>query len=202
MLGFAIVDRQPAADATAVWLTSRIETTIVRNTNAVVIRHDDPDHDTKIRSLTTGRAVVLTAGTGPPLPFTHANRISVFDELLDQTAAQQERISQAVDDYARRKKAKLVAPTFPPVPAPAGPMQDEPQYRALAVANYVGEVWSAWLHTEEQRVRRTVAPKSGKTPWIMPEELNSSTIAAFPDGFADRVKPEPPFGQANSRGEG
>lgn len=25
MLGFAIVDRQPTADATAVWLTSRIE---------------------------------------------------------------------------------------------------------------------------------------------------------------------------------
>ena len=201
MLGFAIVDKQPTADATAVWLTSRIDTTIVRNTNAAVIRHDDPDHDRKIRSLTAEHFVVLTDGTGPPLPFTHANRIGVFADLIEQTTAAQERICRAVDDYSRRNKTNLVVPGFPPIPAPTDPKRDAPQFRALAVADYVGEVWSAWLYTEEQRVRRTVAPKSGKTPWIMPEELNSPAIAVFPTVFADRVKPEPPFGDTFADGE-
>lgn len=201
MLGFAIVDRQPAADSTAVWLTSRIDTTIVRNTNAVVIRYDDPAHDRKIRSLTAEHFVVLTVGTEPPLPFTHANRIGVFDDLIEETIAQQEHICRAVDDYSRRNKTNLVVPTFPLVRAPAAPRQDAPQLRALAIADYVGEAWAAWLYTEEQRVRRTVAPKSGKTPWIMPGELNSPAIAVFPTRFADRVKPEPPFGQRYAEGE-
>lgn len=201
MLGFAIVDRQPTADATAVWLTNRIDTTIVRNTNAVVIRHDDPDHDRKIRSLTAEHFVVLTEGTDPPLPFTRANRIGIFDDLIEQTTARQKRICRAVDDYSRRNKTSLVVPNFPPVSEPAAPIQDRPQFRALAVADYVAEIWAAWLYTEEQRVRRTVAPKSGNTPWIMPEELNSPAIAVFPAEFADRVKPEPPFGQRYVAGE-
>jgi hypothetical protein len=66
MLGFAIVDRQPAASSTAVWLTCHIEGSRVNHTNAVVISHDDERHDAKVRALTIDRAVVLTHGTIPP----------------------------------------------------------------------------------------------------------------------------------------
>ncbi|WP_067799158.1 hypothetical protein [Nocardia beijingensis] len=190
MLGFATVDRQPTADSTAVWLTSRIDTIVVRNTNAVVVCHDDPDHDTKVRSLTADHAIVLTDGTEPPLPFVYANRVGVFDEMIKLTAAHQERICQAIRDYSRRNRANLVLPGFLPTPVLTAAEQDAPQFRALTVANYVGAVWEAWLYTDEQRYRRTVTPRFGKTPWIMPLELNSPTIAAFPPEFAERVRPE------------
>ncbi|WP_328393696.1 hypothetical protein [Nocardia sp. NBC_00416] len=67
MLGFATIDRQPSTDATAVWLTTRLGPDLVRNTNAVVIRHDDPDHDEKVWALTADRSVVLTENTEPPI---------------------------------------------------------------------------------------------------------------------------------------
>lgn len=190
MLGFAIIDRQPAADTTAVWVTSRTET-FVRNTNAVVIQHDDPEYDTKVRSLTAGRCVVLTHGTEPLPRFLHAVHIDVFDDLLERTAAHQARIRQAIADYSARNRTKLVAPRFLPNPVPAAPGSDEPRFRALTVADYVGAVWTAWLFTEEQRVRRTVSPKTGESPWVMPHELNSPTVADLPPEFADQVKPEP-----------
>ncbi|WP_063016021.1 hypothetical protein [Nocardia nova] len=189
MLGFAIVDRQPAADATAVWLTSRTDTIIVRNTNAVVIPHDDPDHDSKVQWLVSGRSVVLTAGTTPQSCSENAVEVDLFDDLIKLTTACQERICQAVDDYSRRQRSKLVVPVFQPVPQLAAPAQDEPRFRALAVANYVGNVWTAWLFTEEQRLRRTVNPRTGETPWIMPEDLNNPAIAIFPAEFSDRVRP-------------
>jgi hypothetical protein len=62
-LGSRSVDRQPIANATAVWLTSHIEGSRVNHTNAVVIRHDDERHDAKVWALTAERAVVLTNGT-------------------------------------------------------------------------------------------------------------------------------------------
>lgn len=189
MLGFAIVDRQPAADTTAVWLTSRTDTTIVRNTNAVVIPHDDPDYDSKVQWLIKGRSVVLTEGTTPQPCFENAVEVDFFDGLVKLTIAYQERICQAVDDYSRRQRSKLVVPVFQPVPQLAAAAQDEPRFRALAVANYVGNVWTAWLFTEEQRLRRTVNPRTGETPWIMPEDLNNPAIAIFPAEFSDRVRP-------------
>ncbi|MCU1648299.1 MAG: hypothetical protein JWN03_8574 [Nocardia sp.] len=191
MLGFAIVDRQPTAGATAVWVTSRIGSTRVNNTNAVVIAHDDPEYDMKVRALTAGRSVVLTTGTVSPVGFVHAVHLDTFDDLIRQTATHQDRICEAISDYNSRNHKDLVIPRFPPTPVLAPPNEDEPQYRALAVADYAGEVWAAWLFTDEQRHRRTMAPKTGESPWIMPAELNSQTIAILPDEFADRVQPEP-----------
>ncbi|MFE3261429.1 hypothetical protein ACFXPS_33475 [Nocardia sp. NPDC059091] len=191
MLGFAIVDRQPAAYATAVWLTSRTGSTSVNNTNAVVISHGDPDYDTKVRALTAGRSVVLTTDTVPPVSFAHAVHVDAFDELVKRTAIHQDRICEAISEYNSRNRKDLVIPSFLPAPILTSPKGDEPQYRALAVADYIGQAWAAWLFTEEQRHRRTTAPKTGESPWIMPTELNSQTIAVLPDEFVDRVRPEP-----------
>jgi hypothetical protein len=69
--------------------------------------------------------------------------------------------------------------------------RDEPAYRALSVANYVASVWMAWLATDEQRVRRTIDPRTGEPPWIMPEGLADPVLVEFPPEFADLAKPEP-----------
>ncbi|MEU6583968.1 hypothetical protein [Nocardia sp. NPDC046763] len=191
MLGFAIVDRQPAADATAVWLTSRTGSTSVNNTNAVVISHGDLDYDKKVRALTADRSVVLTTGTIAPVSFSHAVHVDAFDDLIKRTAIHQDRICEAISDYNSRNRKDLVIPSFLPAPVLIPPQGDEPQYRALAVANYVAQAWAAWLFTDEQRHRRTVAPKTGESPWVMPVELNGPTIAVLPAEFVDRVQPEP-----------
>ena len=191
MLGFAIVDRQPNAGTTAVWLTSR-EGARVSHTNAVLIAHDDDRHDAKVRALTADRVVVLTDGTTPPLDFVQALDVSEFDELIDETVAHQQRISQAIADYKTRTRNKnLVTPNFPAEPKLSAPKHDEPASRALSVADYVAGVWMAWLLSDEQRLRRTTDPRTGTTPWIMPEELGDPGLAAFPPEFAGRVKPEP-----------
>ena len=192
MLGFAIVDRQPTADATAVWLTCR-EGDRVNHTNAVVILHNDERHDAKVWNLTADRAVVLTNGTTPPIPFKYTHSVGAFDSLLDEAFAYQQRITDAVADYAARTKNRnLVMPDFPSTrPEHKIDDRDEPEYRALSAANYVRDAWSAWLATDEQRVRRTVNPRTGTTPWIMPDELGSPTLADFPPEFGQLVKPEP-----------
>ncbi len=192
MLGFAIVDRQPQASATAVWLTGR-EGSRVNHTNAVVIAHDDERYDEKVWALTADRAVVLTNGTEPPKTFEHALDVEVFDAFIDETEVRQQLIVEAVTEYAERANSKnLVIPEF----ASARTVlktdaQDEPQTRALSVANYVAAVWSTWLSTDEQRVRRTINPRTGKTPWIMPEALGSPELAEFSPEFGKLVRPEP-----------
>lgn len=192
MLGFAIVDRQPKAESTAVWLTCRLERSGVNHTNAVVIAHDDDKHDQKVWNLTADRAVVLTDGTKPPIKFEHPLAIGAFDGLIDETFELQQRILKAIADHAKRTKNKnLVAPVFAGTRAELRPdARDEPAYRALSAANYVRDAWEAWLATEEQRVRRTVNPRTGKPPGVMPDELGSSELADFPAVFGKLVQPE------------
>ena len=191
LLGFAIVDRQSNAGTTAVWLTSR-EGARVSHTNAVLIAHDDDRHDAKVRALTADRVVVLTDGTRPPVQFVHAFDVREFDGLIEETLTHQQRISQAITDYKMRTRNKnLVTPNFPAEPKLSTAKYDEPASRALAVADYVAAVWMAWLASDEQRLRRTTDPRTGNTPWIMPEELGDPALAAFPPEFAGRVKPEP-----------
>jgi hypothetical protein len=192
MLGFAIVDRQPTANATAVWLTCRIEGSQVNHTNAVVIPRGDERHDAKVWNLTADRAVVLTNGSTPPLPFVYALRVDAFDGLLDETSRHQQIIADAIAGYAARTKNRnLTMPEFSAAPQLKIDSRDEPAYRALSVANYVAAVWSAWLATDEQRVRRTINPRTGTPPWIMPESLGNPTLMEFPPKFGQLVKPEP-----------
>jgi hypothetical protein len=193
MLGFAIVDAQAEGNATAVWLTSHLEGSRVNHTNAVVIQRDDARHDKRVWNLTADRAVVLTAGTTPPKWFAHSITLAAFDSLLVETVVYRERIVDAVADYAKRTKNKnLSSPAFATTrPELRLDARDEPQYRALTTANYVLDAWTAWLSTDEQRVRRTVDPRTGKSPWIMPKELGSPTLAEFPPDFGQLVKPEP-----------
>lgn len=151
MLGFAIVDRQPKAESTAVWLTCRLEGSRVNHTNAVVIAHDDDKHDEKVWNLTADRAVVLTDGTKPPIKFEHPLAIDALNGLIDETFELQQRILKAIADHAKRTKNKnLVAPVFAGARAELRPdTRDEPAYRALSAANYVRDAWEAWLEAPQ-----------------------------------------------------
>ncbi|MGB3286520.1 hypothetical protein [Mycolicibacter algericus] len=207
MLGFAIVDRQPSSEATAVWLTSRIEDSRfkrdgdndelkslrVNHTNAVVIANDDERYETTIRSLTADRAVVLTGGTVAPVPFVKPLTADVFDALIKVTAAYQQRIDDAVE-AARSSTRKLVDPDFPrAAPELIPDERDEPQFRALATADYVAAVWRFWLLTDAQRARRSLPTKT-KTrvlPPIMPAELCDPQLTELPPEFAELATPEP-----------
>lgn len=193
MLGFAIVDRQPTTNATAVWLTCHIEGSRVNHTNAVVVGHDDQRHDAKVRALTTDRAVILTDGTTPPLPFLHPLGVEAFDTLIKETCVHQRLIADAVADYAKRTHNRnLVTPDFSTiVPTLTVDDRDKPAYRALSVANYVARIWEAWLSTDEQRVRRTINPRTKNPPWIMPKELGDPVLVVFPPNFAELARPEP-----------
>ena len=82
---------------------------------------------------------------------------------------------------------------FPPAPSAEdfSPDQDTASRRAFVLANYVGRVWGSWLKTDDERRKRTVQPKTGVTPWIMPECMNEQSTPDFPSGFAARVIEQP-----------
>ncbi|MEZ5130334.1 MAG: hypothetical protein R2763_01210 [Mycobacterium sp.] len=158
----------------------------------MVIGTDDDEYGNKIYALTAGRIVVLTEGSAADDLFEHALGVSRFDDLIAETTARQLLIEKAITEYMVRTKNKnLVIPNFPAPPMLSGETPAEPQFRALAVANYVAALWSRWLFTEEQRLRRTTDPRTGRSPWIMPEELASPEVLEFPPRFAEVVQPEP-----------
>jgi hypothetical protein len=193
VLGFAVIDRQVGHGVTAVWLTTRITSDRVGHTNAVCVADDDPDGSTKLRSLIADRAVILTAGSEHPLPLMTPIQVDTIGSLVTETTEYQRRIVEAVDAYVAKSRSKnLVRPDFPPAPVvPELRELPDAAQRALATANYVARAWSAWLATDEQRRRRTVDPRKGTSPWIMPDDMNSPDVAEFSSAFAEHVRPEP-----------
>lgn len=196
MRGIAVIDKQAGAAQIAVWITSR-NGAQASNTNAVVIDADgDPDAVKKVGSLTRCCVVLATDGTkldGLPIEGEPLSAADV-DVLLDEVEGQQARILEAIADYKHRTRSKaLIEPTFPARPAREDftPSEDTASQRAFTTANFVGRAWSTWLKTDEERRRRTEQPKTGKTPWIMPEDMNSATVPDFPAQFAKRLHEQP-----------
>lgn len=197
MRGIAVLDRQPGTDAAAVWITSRRLGVDPANVNAVVLDlASDPDAIEKVRSLTRCCAVLATNGTtleGLPIegePLTEAD----LDSLLAEIAEHQQRITDAVKAYKTQTRSRTLAePLFPPAPNAGNfvPDEDTASRRAFMLANYVGRVWGSWLKTDEERRKRTVQPKTGTTPWIMPEDMNEQSAPDFPPVFAAVVIEQP-----------
>jgi hypothetical protein len=193
MRGICTIDRQPGSGTIAVWITGRADIT-ASHTNAVVIDvTTDPDAMEKVRSLSRCCVVLSTEGTkldGLPIDGDPLTRADVSD-LLTEAEESQRRILDAITAYKRRTRSNsLVEPTFPPSPSlnQFKPETDEPSARAFATANYVRSAWTVWLSTDEERRRRTVQPRTGTSPWIMPEEMNGSTVPDFPARFASRLR--------------
>ncbi|BBZ58785.1 hypothetical protein MMON_00860 [Mycolicibacterium monacense] len=119
MRGFAVVDRQAAADQTVIWLTGHLEGVRVGHTNAVVIPGDDDRHGATVWNLTADRAIVLTHGSAPPWSFRQTLTPDAFEDLIDETAAFQRRIADAVTRYASEARNRnLVTPEFSSHPPP------------------------------------------------------------------------------------
>ncbi|GAB4002721.1 hypothetical protein GCM10028772_04380 [Nocardioides ultimimeridianus] len=187
MRGVATIDRQPGGHQIAVWVTSSLAQPSASHVNAVVMEAEAADTHEKVRSLTRSCVVLATDGsTLDGLPVEGAVlHTSDLDHLLDETAVQQNRIVDAIRSY----RGSLVVPTFPDRPEPRDfqPTEDTASARAFAAASYLRAAWHAWLKTEDERVRRTIQPRTGKTPWIMPEDMNSPVVATFPEAFAARL---------------
>lgn len=196
MRGIATIDRQPDSDNIAIWVTSRTDMQ-AGHTNAVTIDLTaDPRAMDKVRSLTRCSAVLLTEGStadGLPIdgePLTSAD----VEALVTEIEAQRVAITDAVQEYKRRSRSKtLTEPEFQSLPSPDSfhPKDDTAKSRAFALANLLQKLWTEWLRTDEERKRRTVQPRTGKTPWVMPEHLNAPTVPDFPAKFAERVHEQP-----------
>lgn len=193
MRGIATIDRQAGSDTAAVWITSRHDLAANHGNAVVIDLAGDPDAVEKVRSLTRCCAVLITDGTsldGFPIegdPITAAD----IDYLVEATTSAQRDIIAAVEEHRTRTRSKtLIDPTFP-APADralATPRDATASARAYALANYMMRAWSSWLRTDEERRRRTVQPRTGKTPWIMPEEMNAADVPDFPATFTGRVR--------------
>jgi hypothetical protein len=197
MRGIATVDRQPGGDRIAVWVTTARDAR-AWHVNAVEIEAADDETEVHeaVSSLTRCSAVLVTEGTtldGLPVDGTPLT-VSDVEDLVTATEALQDAIVQAITDFKRSTRstsAKL--PTFPGSPKAADflPDEDTASGRAFATANFLAKAWSLWLATDEERRRRTVRPRTGETPWIMPPSMTSAQIALFPESFAARVHEQP-----------
>lgn len=196
MRGVATIDRQPNGDTIVVWVTSR-EGLNATHTNAVEVAVADADDALDaVISLTRCCAVLVTDGStldGLPIEGTPLRRADL-DGLLEEVAEEQGAIVAAVRDHQRRTRSKsLVVPQFPRAPSAEdfAPEEDTPSARAFALANFAQRAWTSWLRTDEERRRRTVQPKTGLTPWVMPEAMNAPNVPDFPSKFAESVHEQP-----------
>lgn len=191
MLGFAAVDRR--SDALAVWLISRTDPTEASSTNAVVVDLADENARRKVHSLTCDRIVVATPGSDlAGLPVSGGHPASLLEEFIDATRAHQLAIVSAVRSYAAsRKGQKLVEPAFPAVPLLPDDWPEAPVERTLELAHLLERAWTNWLVSDGERLRRTTQPRTGRTPWIMPGELNQPELLALPPALAEKLRPEP-----------
>lgn len=191
MLGFAAVDRR--SETLAVWLVSRTAPAEASSTNAVVVDLGDEHARKKVHWLTRDRVVVATPGSDlDDLPISDGHPTDLVGEFIDATRSHQRAIVAAIRSYtASRKGQKLVEPTFPTEPQLPDDWPATCQDRALELAQLVSRAWTNWLVSDGERLRRTTQPRTGRTPWIMPTDLNQQELLALPPALADRLRPEP-----------
>lgn len=191
LLGFAIIDRRPDSGRVAVWLTSRTEAKRAEHTNAVVVDLAEGRRaTTQLFDLTRLRAVLATEpSTVCDLGLTEEVILPIdLQRLILETKEQQGRIISAIEEYGRRSRNRyLVKPDFLSEPRYAAAHNCCSVARVLELAEYLRASWEAWLVTEHERVRRTVQPRTGDTPWMMPESMNSPTILELPSSFRERL---------------
>lgn len=191
MLGFAVIDAPEGSGEIAIWLTTRTTSSMADHTNAVVLpRNGDRTHDV-YTAMTADRIVLLTPGTEldcDPAPMTFDS----LDRFADATQRLYDDVVAAITAYGKRTRSpNLVTPPRPEPRTYIEPPEDIAPARALATANYLSRLWRDWLQIEEERRRRTVTPRTGETPWMMPPELNSPAVAEIPSAVSERFAPVP-----------
>lgn len=197
MRGIATIDRQQGSDTVMIWLTKPTEPLRADHTNAVGIDlASDPRGLEKVRSLTRCCVVLATEASDLECLPIQGEPLTVADigALVAATEAHQHAIVEAVSAYKRRtRSANLKEPAFPKSPSAADLAQsdDSPARRTLSTANYAARAWSAWLKTDEERRRRTARPRTGETPWMMPDALSDPELAPIPPTLSARFHEQP-----------
>jgi hypothetical protein len=191
------IDRQPGSDIIAIWTTTRTSRLEVSHTNANAIdAASNPDAVRITRSLTRDCAVLITDGSvldGLPVEGEPLTREDIA-AWVTATKEHQQDILAAMDDYKLRTRSNaIVSPAFVDGPDSADfvPTEDTATQRALSTADYLLRAWTLWLQTEEERRRRTARPKTGETPWMMPDQLNDPEVASLPAALAERIHAQP-----------
>jgi hypothetical protein len=185
MLGFATVDLSTRDHSLTVWLTSLGMDTEVAHTNAVRFDLAEDAAPRRAWSMACDRYVILTDRT----PRDHAvlARWGVapcdLATLAKQTTIGQEAIMAAFAEHAAKPgKADLTEPTLPPVPSPldqAALDAGTPQQLTLAVANQVMRIWTAWMATEHERIKRWAympGGRKGERPAVLPAEFTQQNV--------------------------
>ena len=168
MLGFATVDLSVGDHRLTIWLTSVGTNTEVAHTNAVSFDLDEDSASRRAWSMTCDRYVILTDRTPPEHPVlaqwgVEPCSLAMLAKLT--TAAQEAVMAAFAEETGKPGKADLMEPILPPVPAPLDQAALEvgsPQQLTLAVANQVRRIWTAWLMTERERVKRWTYMPGGR----------------------------------------
>ena len=170
------------SETLAIWLVSRTAPAEASSTNAVVVDLGDEHARRKVHWLTRDRVVVATPGSDlGDLPISNGHSTELVGEFIE-----------AIRSYtASRRGQKLVEPTFPTEPQLPDDWPATCQDRALELAQLVSRAWTNWLVSDGERLRRTTQPRTGRTPWIMPTDLNQQELLALPPALAGRLRPEP-----------
>lgn len=185
MLGFATVDLSTRDHSLTVWLTSLGMDIAVAHTNAVSFDLAEDMASHRAGSMTCDRYVILTDRTPRDHPVLVKWGVAPCDlrMLAQLTNAAQEAVMAAFAEYvAKPGKADLMEPTLSPVPPPLHQTALEagtPQQLTLAVANQVMRIWTAWLTSERERVKRwTYMPggRKGEAPAVLPAEFVQQNV--------------------------
>lgn len=179
MLGFATVDLLTADSTLTVWLTSA-KGARVDHTNAVTFDLGDTTAPRRALGMICDRYVVLTDRTPRDHPLLLGWGVQPCDLALlakQATAAQEALMAAFAEHRAKPGKANLMEPVLPPVPPPLDQTALEAgtaQQVTLAVADQVMRIWTAWLETERERVKRWAYMPGGRkdeTPALLPAEF-------------------------------
>ena len=180
MLGFATLDLSARDNTVTVWLTSALGATHAGHTNAVTFDQGDDTAPRRALAMICDRYVVLTDRTPRDHPLFAGWGVKPCDPamLAGQITAAQATIMAAFEEYrARPGKADLIEPILPPVPAPLDQAVLEAgtaQQLTLAVANQVMRIWTSWLTSEGERVKRWAympGGHKGEAPALLPAEF-------------------------------
>lgn len=166
MLGFAII--KDDGRTIAVWLVSPAGN-VATNTNAYVSPTGIPNADLGqvIGNLVHDRVVLGDTTVLDGLDV-QTSRFLSLDELADWDNGRQA-LQVEMNSFVERtnKNWKIPFEDTALVPPPAGD-HEEARHEALALADYLRKVWTKWLTTEAERVRRALENNNR-----VPEELSS-----------------------------
>lgn len=181
MMGFATIDVDDEG-STTVWLTNREGRTEVSHGNAVTFRRGKDDNFDLIEQMVADRLMIFSPRTRlKDVPFDCLGVEPVdLKALIAETLKAQDVLQAAFEERrAVKGKESLVEPTRLRVVEDIPADWSSAVAPTLVIADHVASVWRAWLHTENERLKRV--------HW-MPAGYDSPELLEFPNEFGMNVE--------------